>query len=50
MVHLLLQPNGFAPTFIKLDLWSPGASLIPIISTKGINKIKKTVRKNKFYA
>ena len=32
---------GIAPTFINLDLWSPGAGFIPIISTKGINQIKK---------
>ena len=32
---------GIAPTFIKLDAWSLGAGFIPIISTKGINQIKK---------
>ena len=32
---------GIAPTFLKLDLWSQGASFIPIISTKGINQRKK---------
>ena len=26
-----------APTFLKLDSWSPGAGYIPIISTKGKN-------------
>ena len=33
--------HGIAPTFLKLDSWSPGAGFIPIISTKGINPIKK---------
>ena len=32
---------GIAPTFLKLDSWSPVAGSIPIISTKGINQIKK---------
>ena len=32
---------GIAPTFLKLDSWSPWAGYIPIISTKGINQIKK---------
>ena len=41
MVHLVLHPHGIAPTFLKLDWWSPGAGFIPIISTKGINQIKK---------
>ena len=39
--HLLLHPHGIAPTLLKLDSWSPGAGFIPIISTKGINQIKK---------
>ena len=33
MVHLVLHPDGIAPTFLKLDSWSPGAGFIPIIST-----------------
>ena len=33
--------RGIAPTFLKLDSRSPGAGFIPIISTKGINLIKK---------
>ena len=39
-------------TFLKLDFWSPGADFIPIISTKGINQIKKgkMQEKVKFYA
>ena len=43
---------GIAPTFLKMDLWSPGAGCIPIISTKGINQIKKGNFKKKvgFYA
>ena len=37
---------GIAPTrncthFLKFDSSSPGAGFIPIISTKGINQIKK---------
>ena len=32
---------GIAPTFLNFDSWSPGAGFIPIISTKGINQIKK---------
>ena len=36
---LVLHPHGVAPTFF--DSWSPGAGFIPIISTKGINQIKK---------
>ena len=48
---------GIAPTrncthFLKLDSWSPGAGSIHIISTKGINQIKKGNCKKKklFYA
>ena len=41
MVYLILHPHGIATTFLKLDLWSPGAGFIPIISTKGINKSDK---------
>ena len=40
-VHLVLHPHGIAPTFLKLDSWSPMAGYIHIISTKGINQIKK---------
>ena len=40
-VYLVLHPLGIAPTFLQLDSWSPGAGFIPIISTKGINEIKK---------
>ena len=39
--HLVLHPHGIVPTFFKLDLWSPGAGFNHIISTKGINQIKK---------
>ena len=41
MVHVILHPRGIVPTFLKLDSWSPGVGFIPIISTKGINQIKK---------
>ena len=42
-VHLVLHPRGIAPNFSKLDSWSQGAGFIPIISTKGINQIKKKI-------
>ena len=41
MVHVVLHPRGITPTFLKFDSWSPGADFIPIISTKGINQLKK---------
>ena len=34
LVHVVLHPRGIAPTLL-------GADFIPIISTKGINQIKK---------
>ena len=37
----MLMGEGIAPTFLKLDSWSPGAGFIPFISTNGINQIKK---------
>ena len=37
---------GIAPTFLKLDSLSPGAGFISIISTKGINQIKKGKEKS----
>ena len=40
-IHLVLHPHGIAPTLLKLDTWSPGAGFIPIMSTKGIDQIKK---------
>ena len=42
-----MHPRGIAPAFLKLDSCSPGAGFIPIISTEGINQIKrgKIVRK-----
>ena len=50
-VHLVLHPHGIVPTFLKSDSWSPVAGLTPIISTKGINQIKKNCKKKgKFYA
>ena len=46
MVHLVLHPHGIAPTFLKLDSWSPGAGFIPIISTKEkSDKERKIIRK-----
>ena len=49
---MVLHPPGIAPNFLKLDSWSKGAGFIPILSTKGINQIKKRncKKKNKFYA
>ena len=41
MVHLVLHTHGIEPTFFKFDSWSPEAGFISIISTKGINQIKK---------
>ena len=32
---------GIAPIFFRLDSRSPGAEFIPIVSTNGINQIKK---------
>ena len=29
------------PTFLKLDLWSPGAGFIPIITSNVLKKIQK---------
>ena len=45
-----MHPHGIEPTFLKLYSWSPGAGFIPIISTKGINKIeRKIIRKKLSY-
>ena len=41
LVYLVLHLHEIAPTFLKVDSWSPGAGYIPIISTKGINQVKK---------
>ena len=40
-VPMVLNPHEIEPTFLKLDLWSPGVGFIPILSTKAISKIKK---------
>ena len=45
MVHLVLHPHRIAPTFLKLDLWSPRAGFIYVASTKGINQIKENCKK-----
>ena len=42
-VHLVLHPHGIAPTFLRLDSWSPGARFIPIICTP--DKERKIVGK-----
>ena len=40
--YLVLHPHEIAPyTFLKFESWSLGAGFIPIISTNGINQIKK---------
>jgi hypothetical protein len=41
LVHLVLHPHGIAPTFLKLDSWSPEAGSIPIITYNVSNWIKK---------
>ena len=41
MVPMVLNPNGIEFTFLKLDLWSPGAGFIPIIISNILNYIKK---------
>ena len=42
---------GIGPTFLKLDSRSPEVGFVPIISTKGINEIKKgnCKKKTKFH-
>ena len=47
MVPMVLNPNGIEPTFLKLDSWSPGAGLIPIITSNILNLIKKKEFKKK---
>ena len=45
-VQLVLHQHGIAPTFLKFDLWLPGAGFNPIISTKrNKNKERKILRK-----
>jgi hypothetical protein len=44
-VDVKLNPHGIAPTFLKLDSWSPGAGFIHIISTNKSDKERKTLRK-----
>ena len=48
LVPLVLQPHGIAPTILKLESWSPGASFIPIISHHGnkLDKERKIVKKS----
>ena len=49
MVHLVLDPHRIATTFLKFDLWSPGAWFITIINK--INQINENFKKKvKFYA
>ena len=47
LVPLVLQPRGIAPTILKLDSLSPGASFIPIIVHHGnkLDKEREIVRK-----
>ena len=37
--------HEIAPFFLKMYWWSPGADFIPIISTKVIDKERKSARK-----
>ena len=46
---MVLNPNGIEPTFLKLDSWSPGAGIIPIITSDVLNYIKKKNVKFFFY-
>ena len=44
-----IAPHRITTTFLKLDLWSPGAGFIAFISTKGIKQIKKRkLKENSF--
>ena len=36
-VPVVLNPNWIEPTFLKFDLWSPGAGFIPIITSNVLN-------------
>ena len=47
-----IAPTRKCTHFLKLDLWSPRAGFIPIISSKEINQIRKgnCKKKAKFYA
>ena len=40
IVHMVLNPNGIEPTFLKLDSWSPGAGFIPINKCNKLDKGK----------
>ena len=44
---MVLNPNGIELIFLKLDLWSPVAGLIPIITSNILNYIKKKGFKEK---
>ena len=39
--YFIFESLGIAPTFLEFGSWSPGAGFIPIISTIGMNHIKK---------
>ena len=40
-VPMVLNPNGIEATFLKLDSLSPGAGLIPFITSNILNYTKK---------
>ena len=37
IVPMVLNPHGIEPTFLELNLWSPGAGCIPIITYNVLN-------------
>ena len=45
---MVLNPHRIEPTFLKLDLWLPGAGFIPILTYNilKLDKERKNVRKN----
>ena len=44
---MVLNPHGIEPISFKMDLWSPGAGFIPIITYRcnKFDKERKNVRK-----
>ena len=37
---MVLNPHGIKPTFLKLNLWSPGEDFIPFITSNAIYQIR----------
>ena len=50
-VHIVLNPHGIEPTFLKLKSWSLGEDSIPILTSNVSKYIKKErmFGKNMFY-